>query len=69
MFLTQFVEKIKTLILYSVILSFENFAVYEIRWKNIAEPERPQMTVQRIRISHWVHKATQTHTHTHTQNM
>jgi hypothetical protein len=30
---------------------FENFAVYEITWKNIVEPQRPQMTVWRMRIA------------------
>jgi len=26
----------------------ENSAVYEIKWKNIVEPERPQMTIWRM---------------------
>jgi hypothetical protein len=26
-------------------LSSENHAVYEITWKNIVEPDRPQMTI------------------------
>jgi len=41
---------------------FENHVVYEIMWKNIVEPERPQMTVWRMRISRWIPKATHTHT-------
>ena len=33
---------------------FENRAVYEIMWKNIIEPDRPQMTIWRMRISCWI---------------
>jgi hypothetical protein len=40
---------------------FFNRAVYEKMWKNIAQPDRPQMTVRRMRISHWIPKATNTH--------
>ena len=40
---------------------FENRAVYEIMWKNIAERGRPQMTVWRMRIARWIHKATDTY--------
>jgi len=32
-------------------LFFENRAVYEIMWKNIVEPDRPQITIQCIYIS------------------
>jgi hypothetical protein len=34
---------------------------YEITWKNIVEPDRPQMTIWRMRISCWITKATNTH--------
>jgi len=30
---------------------FENRAVYEIMWKNIVQPDRPQMTPWRMRIA------------------
>jgi hypothetical protein len=40
----------------------ENRAVYEIMWKNLVEPSRPQMTVWRMRIACFIHKATNTHT-------
>ena len=37
-------EKFKTHILCPIIFFFfENRAVYEIMWKNMAEPDRPQM--------------------------
>ena len=44
------VEKIKTHILCSVAFFFENQVVYEIMWKNTVEPDRPQMTIWRMRI-------------------
>jgi len=40
---------------------FENRTVYEMVWKNIAEPGRPQMTVWRMRIACWIPKVTNTH--------
>jgi hypothetical protein len=43
---TKVVEKIKTHILCSVIPPPpETRGVYEITWKNVVEPERPQMTI------------------------
>ena len=36
----------------------ENPAVYEIMWKNIVEPDRPQMTIWRMRTACWIPKAT-----------
>ena len=30
-------------------------------WKNIVEPDRPQMTIWRMRIACWISKATDTH--------
>jgi len=41
MFQTEFVEKIKTHILYSIFFS-ENYVVYEIMWKSVLEPDRPR---------------------------
>jgi len=42
----KFLEKIKTNILCSVSLFFpENPAVYEIVWKNMIDPDSPQMTI------------------------
>ena len=46
MFQTKVVEEIKTHILCSTIFFFlDNRAVYEIIWKNMVEPDRPQMTI------------------------
>jgi len=39
----------------------ENRAVYEIMWKNITEPDRPQMTKWRMHITCWIPKARNTH--------
>jgi hypothetical protein len=36
-------------------------AVYEIMWKNITQPDRPQMTIWRTRIACQITKATNTH--------
>jgi hypothetical protein len=43
MFQKKVVEKLKTYIMLSNFFS-ENDAVYEIMWKNVVEPDRPQMT-------------------------
>jgi len=32
----------------------ENRAIYEIMWKNIVQPGRPQITVWRMRIACWI---------------
>jgi hypothetical protein len=34
--------------------------LYEIMWKNVVEPARPQMTVGRMRIACWIPKTTNT---------
>ena len=52
-------------------LFFENLAVFKIMWKNIAQPDWPQITQQcgaeQVRFSFRKTKArTRTHTHTHT---
>jgi len=65
MFQTKVVDKTKTHILCSIIVS-EKSGGYEIMWKNMVEPDRQQMTIWRMRIGYWVTKLTDTHTHTHT---
>jgi hypothetical protein len=57
----KFVEKIKTNSLCSItFFSFESRAVYDVIQKNIAEPDRPQVTLWRMRISCWIPKAINT---------
>jgi len=54
------VGKIRTHILCLVTPSPENRAVYEIMWENV-DPDRPQLTIWRMRIRCWITKATDTH--------
>jgi hypothetical protein len=44
-FQTKVVERIKGDIPPSIFIS-ENCAVYEIMWKNMVQPDRPQMTIK-----------------------
>ena len=37
---------------------FENCAIYEIMWKSIVGPDRPQMIIWHVRIACWITKAT-----------
>jgi len=39
----------------------ENRVVYEVMWKNIVQPDRPQITTWRMCIAYWIPKATNTH--------
>jgi hypothetical protein len=39
----------------------ENFAVYEIMWKNIVKRDRPQTTLRHTRIACWIPKDINTH--------
>jgi hypothetical protein len=59
MFQKEVVEKIKTYHVHK--LFSENRAVYEIMWKNVVQPEGPQMTTWRTRIACWIPEATNTH--------
>jgi len=40
---------------------FENRAIYEIKWKNVVEPDRPHRTIRCVHIAWWIPKATGTH--------
>jgi hypothetical protein len=42
-------------------MSFRNRAVCEITWKNIVQPDRPQVTTRSMRFACWISKATTTH--------
>jgi hypothetical protein len=53
MFQTKVVEKLKKNT-HNNRLTFFNPAVYETMWKNIVEPDRPLMTVWRMRIACWI---------------
>ena len=54
-------RKSKHIFLRQITFLFENPAFYDIMWQNIVHPDRPQMTIWRMRISCWVTKARNTH--------
>jgi len=43
---------------HNLFFSFVHRVVCEIMWKNIAEPDRPQMAVWCTRVACWIHRAT-----------
>jgi hypothetical protein len=45
---------------YLITFSFENLALCEIPWRNIVEPDRPQM-IFRMRVACRISEATNTH--------
>jgi hypothetical protein len=61
MFQSKVAGKIKTYNLCSTSFFSLNRAVYEIMWKNITEPGRPQMAIRRMRIACCITKARNTH--------
>jgi len=52
------VEKIKTHPMFNNFFSSENRAFEAIMWKNIAGPDRQQMTIWRMRVPYWLPKVT-----------
>jgi len=60
--LDKILETIKTCILYSVSPPpRDNRAVYEIMRTSTDDPDKPQMTIWRMRIACWKSKTTNTH--------
>jgi len=41
---TEVVDRIKTLYMFNIFF-FENYDIYEVTWKNLAHPDRPQVTM------------------------
>ena len=60
-FPSKVVEKLKTRNVCSVTPPPENRAAYEITWKNIDRPDRPQMIVWHMLIACGIPKAANTH--------
>ena len=60
MFRINFVDKIKTHFIFTNFF-YGSHEVCQVMWKNIVQPERPQMTKLCVRIARWVPKATNTH--------
>ena len=58
MFQTKTIKKIKERVSCSITFFFEKL---EIMWKNMEEPDRPQMTILRMRIACSIPKTTNTH--------
>ena len=54
-------ENQNTRFLFDNFFPLENLAVCEIMWKNIVQPDRPQITIWRILIVCWIPKITNTH--------
>jgi len=63
-YIGHIVDKIRTHISCSVTFFHENLVVYEVMWNNVASS-----VIRRMRIAHWIPKATDTHTHTHTHTL
>jgi hypothetical protein len=61
MFPKKGIEKTKTHVLYSISIFSENRAVYEIMWKYSVKPDRPHMTIWRMRFACRMTKAADTH--------
>ena len=61
MFQTNVAERIKTHNFMSINVLPVNRAVYEMMWKNVVEPDGPQMTIRRMRFASWIPKAINTH--------
>jgi hypothetical protein len=55
----KIIEKLKHTFMFNKFFP-ENRTVFEIRWKNVVEPERPLTTVWNIGIACWISKATDT---------
>jgi len=47
----KFVEKTKTHFVFNNFFFSENRAVFEIMWKSIVDPGRPQMATWRMRVA------------------
>ena len=59
MFQTKVIEKRHVICFQN--LSPESRAVCEIMWESKVDPDKPQMTIRRMRIACWMPKATDTH--------
>ena len=51
------IENQNTHFMFNNLSTQKNRAVYEIMWKNIVEPDRPQMTIWRMRIARCIPNA------------
>jgi hypothetical protein len=56
-FFRQKYKKSKHVFYVQYIFFFENQAVYEIMWKNTVQPDRPEITIRRMRLACWIIKS------------
>jgi hypothetical protein len=56
-------ENQNTHLMFNFFFFFKNRAVYEIMWKYMKEPDRPQMTIWRMRIACCIRKVTNLHSY------
>jgi len=47
--------------MFNNIFFFENHVIYEKTWKNMADPDRPEMKIWRMSIACWIPMTKQTH--------
>ena len=59
-FQTKVVEKIKRMFCIQE-PSPQKSSIYKTMWQNTVEPDRPQITIQRMHIACWIPKSTNTH--------
>jgi hypothetical protein len=55
----KFVEEIKTHFMFNNFI-FDNYSIYEVKWKIIVEPDRSQIKMWPMRIEYWIPKAINT---------
>jgi hypothetical protein len=60
MFQVKDVEKNKTDFMPINFFLLDNRAVYELMWKDVVDPNRPQMAIRRMSFACWMYKATDT---------
>jgi len=63
MFETEIVDKIETHLIFSINFFFvpEKHAAFKIMWKNVVQPNRPQMKIGRMPITSLLPKSTNSH--------
>jgi len=60
-FQTKVVQITKPHILCSILLFSKIVLFYDVMWKNTVDPDRPKVTIWRMRTACWINKGTNTH--------
>jgi hypothetical protein len=61
MFQKKFLERIKHAFYIQILLFKKIIAFYETTWKNIVDPDRPQLTTWHMHIACWIPEPTNSH--------